>query len=168
MAGPLGRPDAAFGERRSMRRRVEAARDIELLWPSGLGATLTIACGRAPAFRRGVARPVVSAPQWHAARGRHAKRELDAAVVAEWLVGQFPPGGTNGLTLGSPHGAVVHLAMALGVPWLPAAFEVPTPDLVNGEHPAAEGERATRDILDADSALSAMACSAQADGLLVL
>jgi hypothetical protein len=133
-----------------MRRRVEAARDIELLWPNGLGTTLAIASGRALAFRRGVARPVVSAPQWSASRGRHAKREMDAAVVAEWLIGQFPAGRYNGLVLGSPHGAAVHLAMALGVPWLPAAFEIPTPDVATAERPTDDGERAARDILGAN------------------
>src|SRR5258705_5996172 len=133
-----------------MRRRVEAARDVELLWPNGLGTTLAVAAGRALAFRRGVARQVVSTPQWSASRGRHAKREMDAAVVAGWLVGQFPAGRYNGMVLGSPHGAAVHLAMALGVPWLPVAFEIPTPDVAAGERPADDGERTARDILGAN------------------
>ncbi|MET7398571.1 hypothetical protein ABZS66_34295 [Dactylosporangium sp. NPDC005572] len=133
-----------------MRRRVEAARDIELLWPNGLGTTLAIASGRALAFRRGVSRPATSTPQWSAPRGRHAKRELNAAAVAEWLVGQFPGGRYSGVVLGSPHGAAVHLALALGVPWLPVAFEVPTPEVAAGEQPTADGLRHARDILDAN------------------
>ncbi|GAA0722942.1 hypothetical protein Drose_09200 [Dactylosporangium roseum] len=134
-----------------MRRRVESARDIELLWPNGLGTTLAIASGRALAFRRGVPRPAVSTPQWSPPRGRHAKRELNAAFVAEWLVGHLPEGRYHGLVVGSPHGAAVHLALALGVPWLPVSFEVPTPDAATSEHPAVEGERLARDVLGANA-----------------
>ncbi|GAA1517945.1 hypothetical protein GCM10009827_036260 [Dactylosporangium maewongense] len=145
-----------------MRRRVEATQDVEALWPNGLGTTLAIASGRALAYRGGVARPVVAAPQWTMDRsgrigappgsrsdgaGRHARRELDAEDVAAWFVGQLPEGSYNGLVVGSPHGAAVHLAMALGVPWLPVAFEVPTPEVAAGERPAQDGERLARDIL---------------------
>ncbi|MBO4209365.1 hypothetical protein [Micromonospora echinofusca] len=49
---------------------------------------------------------------------------VDADVVAQWLVGQYPERSYPGVVLGSPHGAAAHLAVALGVPWLPAAFEV--------------------------------------------
>lgn len=47
-----------------MRCRVEAARDVKLLRPKGLGINLAIAFGRAMAIRRGVARPVAPTPQW--------------------------------------------------------------------------------------------------------
>ncbi|WP_327027093.1 hypothetical protein [Micromonospora sp. NBC_01739] len=50
--------------------------------------------------------------------------EVDAARVAEWFVGQYPAGRYPGVLLGSPHGAAAHLAVALGVPWLPAGFEM--------------------------------------------
>ncbi|WP_239089171.1 hypothetical protein [Micromonospora gifhornensis] len=50
--------------------------------------------------------------------------ELDAGQVAEWFVGQYPSGRYPGVLLGSPHGAAAHLAVALGVPWLPAGFEM--------------------------------------------
>ncbi|TDC60184.1 hypothetical protein E1258_15500 [Micromonospora sp. KC207] len=49
--------------------------------------------------------------------------EVDAARVARWIVDQYPRRCYPGAVLGSPHGAAVHLAVALGVPWLPAAFE---------------------------------------------
>ncbi|MER7005079.1 hypothetical protein ABT297_18800 [Dactylosporangium sp. NPDC000555] len=139
-----------------MRRRSEAARDIDLQWPTGLGTALALASGRALSYRRGVPRPVLAAPRWSAARGRHARRDpgttLDAGVVARWLAGQLPPGRYNGLVVGSPHGAALHLAAALGVPWLPAAFELPTSDIAaaEGSGVAAAGERHARVILDAN------------------
>ncbi|GAB3808321.1 hypothetical protein GCM10027605_40590 [Micromonospora zhanjiangensis] len=49
---------------------------------------------------------------------------LDADRVARWVVDQYPARCYPGVVLGSPHGAAVHLAAALGVPWLPAGFEV--------------------------------------------
>ncbi|TCB94290.1 hypothetical protein E0H26_21615 [Micromonospora zingiberis] len=50
--------------------------------------------------------------------------EVDAARVAQWFVDQYPSGRYPGVLLGSPHGAAAHLAVALGVPWLPAGFEM--------------------------------------------
>ena len=50
--------------------------------------------------------------------------EVDAERVARWIVDQYPHRRFPGAVLGSPHGAAVHLAVALGVPWLPAAFEM--------------------------------------------
>ncbi|SCF24076.1 hypothetical protein GA0074695_4670 [Micromonospora viridifaciens] len=50
--------------------------------------------------------------------------EVDAERVAGWIVDQYPARQWPGVVLGSPHGAAAHLAVALGVPWLPAAFEL--------------------------------------------
>lgn len=48
----------------------------------------------------------------------------DADLIARWVVDHYPPRSYPGVVLGSPHGAAVHLAVALGVPWLPTGFEV--------------------------------------------
>ncbi|TDC81070.1 hypothetical protein E1193_15880 [Micromonospora sp. KC606] len=50
--------------------------------------------------------------------------EVDAERAARWMVDQYPHRRYPGAVLGSPHAAAVHLAVALGVPWLPAAFEM--------------------------------------------
>nr|WP_308042635.1 hypothetical protein [Micromonospora sp. PLK6-60] len=50
--------------------------------------------------------------------------EVDAARVADWLVGQYPRRRYPGVLIGSPHGAAAHLAVALDMPWLPASFEM--------------------------------------------
>ncbi|MGC5020022.1 hypothetical protein [Micromonospora sp. DT47] len=50
--------------------------------------------------------------------------EVDAERVGRWIVDQYPRRRYAGVVLGSPHAAAVHLAVALGVPWLPAAFEM--------------------------------------------
>ncbi|WP_329109966.1 hypothetical protein OG792_14020 [Micromonospora sp. NBC_01699] len=50
--------------------------------------------------------------------------QVDAEWVARWMVDHYPAGEFPGVVLGSPSGAAVHLATALGMPWLPAGFEV--------------------------------------------
>lgn len=50
--------------------------------------------------------------------------DVDPESVAEWMVGQYPRRVFPGAVLGSAHGAAAHLAAVLGVPWLPAAFEI--------------------------------------------
>ncbi|MFV2103199.1 hypothetical protein [Micromonospora sp. LOL_024] len=50
--------------------------------------------------------------------------EVDAARVAQWFVDQYPRRRYPGVLLGSPHGGAAHLAVALGMPWLPAGFEM--------------------------------------------
>lgn len=50
--------------------------------------------------------------------------EIDAERVARWTVNHYPQARYPGVVVGSPHGAAVHLAIAMGVPWLPTAFEV--------------------------------------------
>jgi hypothetical protein len=85
--------------------------------------------GRPPALSRfvGAPEPVRRAAVVRAA-GRVAltvdqAAEVDAGQVARWIVDQYPRRRYPGVVLGSPHGSAVHLAVALGVPWLPAGFE---------------------------------------------
>lgn len=62
-----------------------------------------------------------------AARAALAPAEAGAAdvdLVARWVVDHYPPRSYPGVVVGSPHGAAVHLAVALGVPWLPSGFEI--------------------------------------------
>ncbi|WP_328346224.1 hypothetical protein [Micromonospora sp. NBC_00421] len=49
---------------------------------------------------------------------------VDGERVARWIVDQYPRQRYPAVVLGSPHAAAVHLAVALGAPWLPAGFEL--------------------------------------------
>ena len=49
---------------------------------------------------------------------------VDAEVVAQWVVDQYGDGEFPTAVLGSAHGSAAHMAVALGAPWLPLAFEV--------------------------------------------
>ncbi|MEV4702806.1 hypothetical protein [Actinoplanes sp. NPDC049316] len=52
---------------------------------------------------------------------------LDADAVAAWITGHYPADDYPAVVLGSAHGAAVHLAAALGAPWLPSGFTVTVP-----------------------------------------
>ncbi len=47
---------------------------------------------------------------------------VDADAVAAWIAGRYQGEAYPGVIVGSPHGGAVHLAAALGVPWLPTGF----------------------------------------------
>jgi hypothetical protein len=61
-------------------------------------------------------------------RGRGAPGEtverLDVERMARAIVDRYPAASYPAVVLGSPHGSAAHLAVALGAPWLPAAFDV--------------------------------------------
>jgi hypothetical protein len=95
-----GQGHAESSAMRGMKRRVEAACDIDPPWPNGpgppcdhlrAGAGLPAQCDR----------PVASTPRWNISRGRHATRERAKAHVAGWLVGWFPAGHYPGLVAAS-------------------------------------------------------------------
>ncbi|MDG4824566.1 hypothetical protein O7635_22180 [Asanoa sp. WMMD1127] len=47
---------------------------------------------------------------------------VDAEAVASWICGRYTGDDFPAVLFGSPHGGVVHLAAALGAPWLPTGF----------------------------------------------
>lgn len=51
--------------------------------------------------------------------------EVDMGAVAEWVTGHYKGDRYPGVLLGSSNGAAVHLATALGVPWLPQTLLIP-------------------------------------------
>nr|WP_091091698.1 hypothetical protein [Micromonospora nigra] len=82
--------------------------------------------------------------------------EVDADRVARWFTDQYPRRRWPGLLLGSPHGAAAHLAVALGVPWLPAGFEMTA-------HWAGGSVDRPRAALDHGAALTARLLAANPD-----
>lgn len=57
------------------------------------------------------------------APGRVARLPFDA--ISEWITGLFPRRPYPAAFIGSSNGALVHLAAALGAPWLPQTFLCP-------------------------------------------
>ncbi|RKR92494.1 hypothetical protein BDK92_6935 [Micromonospora pisi] len=79
---------------------------------------------RFPGTPESVRRSAVARAGGRAALPVRQVGQVDAEWVARWMVDHYPPGQYPGVVLGSPSGAAVHLATALGMPWLPAGFEV--------------------------------------------
>lgn len=57
---------------------------------------------------------------------------VDAERVARAVVDHYPGTGYPAVVLGSAHGSAAHLAVALGAPWLPAAFDVSVAGAASG------------------------------------
>ncbi|KXK62024.1 hypothetical protein AWW66_10675 [Micromonospora rosaria] len=87
-----------------------------------LGQPATLA--RIAAAPEAVRRTAVARAAGRAALSPAQVAEVDGDRVARWLAEQYPRRRYPGVLLGSPHGAAVHLAVALGMPWLPTGFEV--------------------------------------------
>lgn len=54
--------------------------------------------------------------------------DVRAEEISDWVVSHYPPAptaGWPGAMLGSANGAAIHLAAALGIPWLPQTFLAP-------------------------------------------
>lgn len=81
-----------------------------------------------------------------------AAGEVDAEEVAGWIAGHYPAPGYPAVVLGSAHGATVHLAAALGAPWLPTGFPVtmswPDGDPADWRGAMAWGQRLAARILE--------------------
>lgn len=103
---------------------------------------------RRAALVRAAGRAAISAEQAGA---------VDAERVARWMVEHYPARWYPGIVLGSPHGAAVHLAAAMGVPWLPTGFEVavhwPGGTVDNPIGALAYGARAATRLLAANPAV---------------
>jgi hypothetical protein len=77
--------------------------------------------GGAPAPAR---RSMLANDAWAEAVAGGDVTRIDADAMAEWMISRYPAPTYPGVVLGSPHGSAVHLAAALGAPWLPTGFTV--------------------------------------------
>jgi hypothetical protein len=68
--------------------------------------------------------PALADAAWADAVSAEDAARIDADAVADWIVGHYPEQAYPAAVLGSPHGGAVHLASALGAPWLPTGFTV--------------------------------------------
>jgi hypothetical protein len=76
---------------------------------------------------------------------------IDADAIARFTTGQYPQEQFPAVVVGSPHGAAAHLAVALRVPWLPAAFDV---TVQAPEQPGDAGTCAISGLLASGSAVA--------------
>lgn len=65
--------------------------------------------------------------------------ELDVEGIAEWMVSEYPEREYPAAFIGSSNGAMIHLAAAMGSPWLPQTFLCPVRALHNDPDDAQAG-----------------------------
>ncbi|HEX6873102.1 MAG TPA: hypothetical protein VF163_18550 [Micromonosporaceae bacterium] len=108
--------------------RRSTASEPAFLNPAGLGRTLVETASRALAGQDCADLSTgVSAGLDSSGTAIEQASQVDADAVAQWVVERYPGRRYDAVVLGSPHGAAAELAVALGVPWLPASFEVELP-----------------------------------------
>jgi hypothetical protein len=91
------------------------------------------------------------------ARGAVSAKKLaqvDSEDFSRWMVSRYPAKKYPAIMIGSSSGPAVHLAAAMGIPWLPQTFLIPvkTPSGLSVDDPIARMEWACR---PADDLLSA-------------
>jgi hypothetical protein len=80
---------------------------------------------------------------------RRQVRKLDLERIAEWLAGLYPQRQYDAAIVGSSNGALVHLAAALRIPWLPQTFLCPVRAPFSDPDDAQRGFNEGRRIVDA-------------------
>ncbi|MBA8824823.1 hypothetical protein FHX42_002170 [Saccharopolyspora lacisalsi] len=125
-----GRAVASFDSATGMLRclaRFLSGRDTPLLgqFPGPLEPVLTTALAGVNHLPRRLAETCYTTSGVSEAVPRHRLGELDSEELASWVVDHYPRQRYPVIFVGSSNGALVHLAAALGAPWLPQTLLVP-------------------------------------------
>ncbi|VEF11909.1 Uncharacterised protein [Pseudomonas fluorescens] len=90
--------------------------------------------------------------------GEGQARRLDIEAVSEWVAGQYPDRQYPAAFIGSSNGAMIHLAAAMKVPWLPQTFLCPVRAFGNDPDDAQrafqEGLGTVANLLEADARIA--------------
>jgi hypothetical protein len=74
--------------------------------------------------------------------------KLNFNHIAEWITGLLPRRSYPGVFIGSSNGALVHLAAALAIPWLPQTFLCPVRDALSDPDDARAAFARGRDVVE--------------------
>jgi hypothetical protein len=80
---------------------------------------------------------------------KRAARDIDIEGISRWIAGLFPERQYQAAFIGSSNGALMHLAAALGVPWLAQTFLCPVRQWVMDPDDPKRGFAAGRAVVDA-------------------
>ncbi|TMR94649.1 hypothetical protein [Nonomuraea basaltis] len=128
--------DSATGMLRALSRYLRG-RDVPMLGqlPGAVEPLVSGALGAANRLPRGLAERAYAMAGWTEASAPAKLAELRSDPLAEWIVGHYPRRRYPVVFAGSASGALVHLAAALGAPWLPQTLLLPVRQ--RGGHPDA-------------------------------
>ncbi len=78
--------------------------------------------------------------------------KVDSNQFSEWISNIYPPKKYPALFIGSSNGSIIHLAAAMGIPWLPQTFLIPvkTPSGLGVDEPVTRmewGRKNARELL---------------------
>jgi hypothetical protein len=153
-----GRQVAGFDSATAMLRvlaRFLDGRDAPLLGilPGALEAPMSVLLGAANRLPRRITERAFAASGWAEAVAPGRTGEVRSDALAEWIVSHYPRRRYPTAFIGSADGAMIHLAAAVGAPWLPQTVLIPVRR--RGGHPddpAASlraSRRAGQDLADA-------------------
>lgn len=126
--------DSATGMLRALSRFLRG-RDVPMLgqFPAAVEPVVCGVLGAANRLPRRAAERAYALAGWTEASAPAKLAALRADRLAEWVVGHYPRRRYPVVFAGSSSGALVHLAAALGAPWLPQTLLVPVRR--HGGHP---------------------------------
>lgn len=118
--------DSATGMLRALSRFLRNT-DVPLLGelPRGAEPVMSAVLGAANRLPRPIAERAYAVSGWTEAIPAGRTGEISSDALAEWIVGHYPRRRYPVVFVGSSDGALVHLAAALGAPWLPQTVLVP-------------------------------------------
>ena len=101
--------------------------DVPLLggYPAAIEPALSVLLGTANRLPRRFKERAYALSGWAEAVPPDRLGDLRADRLAEWVVGHYPHRQYPAVFIGSSNGALIHLAAALGVPWLPQTLLIP-------------------------------------------
>ncbi|MEV0232604.1 hypothetical protein [Nonomuraea sp. NPDC050786] len=128
--------DSATGMLRALSRYLRG-RDFPSLgqFPAAVEPVASRVLGAANRLPRRHSERAYALSGWSEASAPAKLARLRADELAEWVVGHYPRRRYPVVFVGSASGALVHLAAALGAPWLPQTLLVPVRQ--RGGHPDA-------------------------------
>jgi hypothetical protein len=118
--------------------------DVPLLGEArrGLEPVMSAVLGTANRLPRRAAEKVYAMSGWTEALPPRRMGRISSDALADWVVGHYPRRRYPVVFIGSSNGALVHLAAALGAPWLPQTLLIPVRR--HGGHPDEPGEALRR------------------------
>ncbi|WP_043636559.1 hypothetical protein [Nonomuraea candida] len=118
--------DSATGMLRALSRFLHD-KDVPLLGqaPAALEAPISALAGGAARLPRALKERAYALSGWAEAVPARRVPEIRSEELAGWVSGHYPRRPSPVAFVGSSNGALVHLAAALGVPWLPQTLLLP-------------------------------------------
>lgn len=118
--------DSATGMLRALAKQLHG-HDVPLLgrYPAAVEPAFSAVLGMANRLPRRLKEKAYALSGWAEAVPPDRLGEVRSEKLAAWIVSRYPRRRYPAVFIGSSNGALIHLAAALGVPWLPQTLLIP-------------------------------------------